>query len=94
MTAATPPAAETRSFQAEVARLLQLMVHSVYTEKEIFLRELISNASDACDKLRYEAIARPELAGTTRAMPSASFRTRPPARSPSSTTASAWTARS
>ncbi len=52
-----------RSFQAEVSRLLHLMVHSVYTEKEIFLRELISNASDACDKLRYEAIARPELLG-------------------------------
>ncbi|MDX2156366.1 MAG: molecular chaperone HtpG [Hyphomicrobiaceae bacterium] len=49
------------TFQAEVSRLLDLMVHSVYTEKEIFLRELISNASDACDKLRYEAIARPEL---------------------------------
>ncbi len=50
-------------FQAEVARLLHMMVHSVYTEKEIFLRELVSNASDACDKLRYEAIARPELMG-------------------------------
>ena len=50
-----------QSFQAEVSRLLHLMVHSVYTEKEIFLRELISNASDACDKLRYEAIAAPEL---------------------------------
>jgi molecular chaperone HtpG len=51
------------AFQAEVARLLHLMVHAVYTDKEIFLRELISNASDACDKLRYEAIARPELLG-------------------------------
>jgi molecular chaperone HtpG len=53
--------AETRSFQAEVAELLRLMVHSVYSETDIFLRELISNASDACDRLRYEAIARPEL---------------------------------
>jgi molecular chaperone HtpG len=48
-------------FQAEVARLLQLMVHSVYSEKEIFLRELVSNGADACDKLRYEAITKPEL---------------------------------
>src|SRR3984893_1423065 len=48
-------------FQAEVSELLHLMVHSVYSETDIFLRELISNASDACDKLRYEAIAHPEL---------------------------------
>ncbi len=54
-------AAETHSFQAEVAELLRLMVHSVYTETDIFLRELVSNASDACDRLRYEAIASPEL---------------------------------
>ncbi|MBV9239416.1 MAG: molecular chaperone HtpG, partial [Xanthobacteraceae bacterium] len=53
--------AETHAFQAEVSELLQLMVHSVYSETEIFLRELISNASDACDRLRYEAIAKPEL---------------------------------
>lgn len=49
------------AFQAEVARLLQLMVHSVYSEREIFLRELISNAADACDRLRYAAITKPEL---------------------------------
>jgi molecular chaperone HtpG len=55
----TPP--KTHPFQAEVAELLRLMVHSVYSETDVFLRELISNASDACDKLRYEAIARPEL---------------------------------
>ena len=55
------PATETHSFQAEVAELLRLMVHSVYSETDIFLRELISNASDACDRLRYDAIARPEL---------------------------------
>jgi molecular chaperone HtpG len=49
------------AFQAEVAELLNLMVHSVYSETDVFLRELISNASDACDKLRYEAISKPEL---------------------------------
>ena len=53
--------AQTHQFQAEVAELLNLMVHSVYSETDVFLRELISNASDACDKVRYEAIARPEL---------------------------------
>ena len=49
------------AFQADVARLLHLMVHSVYSERDIFLRELISNAADACEKLRYEAIAEPAL---------------------------------
>jgi molecular chaperone HtpG len=52
---------EVQPFQAEVSELLHLMVHSVYSETDIFLRELISNASDACDKLRYEAIANPGL---------------------------------
>jgi molecular chaperone HtpG len=52
---------ETHPFQAEVAELLQLMVHAVYSETDVFLRELISNASDACDKLRYDAIASPDL---------------------------------
>jgi molecular chaperone HtpG len=59
----TDTAPMTRPFQAEVSELLHLMVHSVYSETEIFLRELISNASDACDKLRYEAIANPHLIG-------------------------------
>src|SRR4029078_11805744 len=52
---------EAHSFQAEVADLLRLMVHSVYSETDIFLRELVSNASDACDKLRYDTIANPAL---------------------------------
>ncbi len=52
---------EKHGFQAEVSKLLHMMVHSVYSEREIFLRELISNASDACDKLRYEALTKPEL---------------------------------
>lgn len=52
---------ERMEFKAEVSKLLELVVHSLYSDKEIFLRELISNASDACDKLRYEAITTPEL---------------------------------
>src|SRR5204863_748078 len=56
------PRAETRSFQAEVSRLLDIVAHSLYSEKEIFLRELISNASDACDRLRYAALTEPSLA--------------------------------
>lgn len=54
---------ERMAFKAEVSRLLDIVVHSLYSEKEIFLRELISNASDACDKLRYEALTTPELTG-------------------------------
>lgn len=53
--------ARTMGFQTEVKQLLHLMIHSLYSNKEIFLRELVSNASDACDKLRFEAIANPEL---------------------------------
>ncbi|SIS51766.1 molecular chaperone HtpG [Insolitispirillum peregrinum] len=52
---------EKLSFQAEVAKLLDIVVHSLYSQKEIFLRELISNASDACDKLRYAALTEPAL---------------------------------
>jgi molecular chaperone HtpG len=54
---------ESRAFEADVAKLLHLMVHSVYSDKDVFLRELISNAADACERLRYEAIADPGLLG-------------------------------
>jgi molecular chaperone HtpG len=52
---------ERLSFQAEVSRLLDIVAHSLYSEKEVFLRELVSNASDACDRLRYAALTAPEL---------------------------------
>jgi len=57
----TPTA--THAFEADVARLLHMMVHSVYSDKTVFLRELISNAADACEKLRYEALSAPDLLG-------------------------------
>ena len=58
------PQKETRGFQTEVRQLLQLMIHSLYSNREIFLRELVSNASDANDRLRFEAIANPALMGS------------------------------
>jgi molecular chaperone HtpG len=54
---------EAQPFQADVAKLLHLMVHSVYSDKSVFLRELVANAADACERLRYEAIAEPTLLG-------------------------------
>jgi molecular chaperone HtpG len=58
---ATETAVETRNFEAETSRLLDIVAHSLYSEKQIFLRELISNASDACDRLRYAALTEPAL---------------------------------
>ncbi|NHT77370.1 molecular chaperone HtpG [Rhizobium sp. PP-F2F-G38] len=55
---------ENHVFEADVSRLLHMMVHSVYSDKDVFLRELISNAADACEKLRFEAIAAPNLLGS------------------------------
>src|SRR3954466_10088907 len=52
---------QTLSFQAEVKQILHLVTHSLYSNREIFLRELVSNASDACDKLRFEALDNPAL---------------------------------
>ena len=63
MTAVDETKHESRAFEADVAKLLHMMVHSVYSDKDIFLRELISNAADACERLRYEAIANPGLLG-------------------------------
>jgi molecular chaperone HtpG len=59
---------ETRKFEAEVAQVMHLVTHSLYSNKDIFLRELVSNASDACDKLRFASIAKPELLGDDNAL--------------------------
>src|SRR6202522_159183 len=61
MTTATQP--QMKEFQAETKQVLRLVIHSLYSHKDIFLRELISNASDACEKLRFEALAKPDLLG-------------------------------
>ena len=58
----TAAPAQTRSFEADVARLLHLMVHAVYSDRDVFLRELIANAADACEKRRYESLANPAMA--------------------------------
>ncbi len=63
MTVTQESRTENRPFEADVAKLLHLMVHSVYADKSVFLRELIANAADACERLRYEAIAEPALLG-------------------------------
>src|SRR5262245_32930570 len=63
MTAVHQTENETRAFEADVSKLLHMMVHSVYSDRDVFLRELISNAADACERLRYEAIASPDLLG-------------------------------
>jgi molecular chaperone HtpG len=54
-------AVETRAFEAEVGKLLDIVANALYSQKEIFLRELISNAADACDKLRHESLTQPNL---------------------------------
>ncbi len=64
MTTSVEQNVESHVFEADVARLLHMMVHSVYSDKDVFLRELISNAADACEKLRYEAIETPALLGS------------------------------
>ena len=63
MTDTTERPVESRAFEADVARLLHMMVHSVYSDRDVFLRELISNPADACEKLRFEAISEPSLLG-------------------------------
>ena len=87
---ATAPAPQRMEFKTELKQLLDLIIHSLYTKKEIFLRELISNAADAIDKLRFESLTNPGLLdGNQRLEDQAHPRREPPARSPFPTTASA-----
>ena len=79
-TDATAGNAAKHGFQAEVRELLRLMIHSLYSHREIFLRELISNASDANDKLRFVALAQPDLLGGETDLKIWIEQTRPPAR--------------
>ena len=80
MTDTDTAAPATRSFEADVAKLLQLMVHSVYSDKDVFLRELISNAADACEKLRYEGLSDAALLGEGDGSPASPLRSTPDAR--------------
>ncbi len=73
------PTVERHDFGAEVGRLLDLVVHSLYSEREIFLRELVANAADATDRRRFESLTDPALAPPPEGAASASCRTRPPA---------------
>jgi HSP90 family molecular chaperone len=83
-------ATETLGFKAEVRELLKLMIHSLYSHREIFLRELISNASDANDKLRFLSLAQPDLMPATSASSASGSSTTPrPAPFRCATTASA-----
>jgi molecular chaperone HtpG len=80
---------ETLEFKAEVSQVLDLVISSLYSNKEIFLRELISNASDAAEKLRFEALTDEQLLEDDPNFACACWSTRTPAPSPSPTTASA-----
>lgn len=84
---------EQLEFQAEARQLLDLMVHSVYSNKDAFLRELISNASDALDKLRIEALRNKDLRSTPPICTSRSTQTKLQGLLPFVTTASGWRAR-
>ena len=66
--AASAAASRTHAFEADVGRLLHMMAHSVYSDRDVFLRELVANAADACERLRYEAIAAPDLIGEDAAL--------------------------